>query len=273
MSAAVNSRAREIIRLAKPGLDKRKDTSQSPLGRQEHGMVRRRFQAPEPQHPPDDRLKIAVREMEPVEIGGKIGMVRSELQPAASVFGDDVFDDGAGFGEEHSLVLDDGRGAERVQALQFGRRKDGHGIALVKREFVRNAKLLAEPHDPLRLRMTEVVDSQHEWLSAGRICPPIARLRGATTGYARLAFPAGRRCRLRFRCKKLTASPRQPRTEPAAPPDKLDSAGRSREAASPWRSRRAFRRQRSLPTCPSCWPDRKPPRKAEKRQAVLRRAR
>src|SRR5205814_7331091 len=92
-------------------------------------------------------------------------------ETAIAMFGDDVLDDRTGLGEDQITIGDQRRGAERMERLVFGRREPGDGIALVKLQFVRDAKFLTEPNDPLGLRFAQVMDRQHTELPGQRSRP------------------------------------------------------------------------------------------------------
>jgi len=125
------------------------------------GIVGRQIEPPEDHVPPRRRLKRAVGEMEPVEKLREVGMVRRQHQPALAVTGDDVFDDGPRFGQQHVAVLDHRRRAEWVQGLVFRRGEPRDGVPVIDLELIGDAEFLAEPDDPLGLRHAEMMDGEH----------------------------------------------------------------------------------------------------------------
>jgi hypothetical protein len=86
-----------------------------------------------------------------------------ECQPAAAVFCNDVFDDGAGFRQHHIAIGDDGRRSDSMQRFIVRRRQHGLGIPRVALQLVGNLQLLAEPDDALGLRLAEMMDGKHGW--------------------------------------------------------------------------------------------------------------
>eukprot|EP01036_Dinobryon_divergens_P041956 gene41956-55668_t len=121
------------------------------LHRLEHRIVGRKIQPPQDHVAAGRRLERAVGEMEPVE----------EDEPALAMLRDDPVDDGAGLGQQHVAVLHHRRRAQRMQRLVFGRRQPRDRIAVVDLQVVRDAEFLAEPDDPLGLRLAEMMDRQH----------------------------------------------------------------------------------------------------------------
>lgn len=73
-----------------------------------------------------------------------------------------VFDNRAGFGEHELAVGDHGGSSDRMQRLVGRRRQHGPGIARRVLELIGNAELLAEPDDPFRSRLAEMMDGEHE---------------------------------------------------------------------------------------------------------------
>jgi hypothetical protein len=72
-----------------------------------------------------------------------------QRQPAATVPGDDVLDDGTGLGQHEVAIGDHRRGAHWMQGRQFRGREHGDRVPLVALQRVWHAQLFAQPEDAL----------------------------------------------------------------------------------------------------------------------------
>lgn len=97
------------------------------------------------------RLQVAVGKVEPVQVVGKVSVLRRQRQPAPAMPGNDVLHDGARLGNLHIAIGHHRRRASRVQGAQLGRGQAGDRVAGVVLERVGNAQLFAKPDDPLGL--------------------------------------------------------------------------------------------------------------------------
>jgi hypothetical protein len=72
-----------------------------------------------------------------------------------------IFNDGAGFGDPRVALVQHRRLAERVDGLQGGGRQHGLRVALIPLHLIGQAHFLQQPEDPLRAGIVEVVDGDH----------------------------------------------------------------------------------------------------------------
>ncbi len=103
----------------------------------------------------------ALGEVEPVGVALPVLGADGRDHAAAAVLAENVFDDGAGFGDRLALIGDDRRLAQRVDGEQLGRGGHGLGVPLVALDLVRQAELLQQPQDALRTGIVEMMDGQH----------------------------------------------------------------------------------------------------------------
>jgi hypothetical protein len=100
--------------------------------------------------------------VKPIDVAQIVRRAGFRLQPAAAVTVDEIFGDGARFGQRQPAVGYDRRFAERMHGAQFRRRQHGRGMAPIGLDFIRKIKLLKQPEDAVRARLLEVMDGDHE---------------------------------------------------------------------------------------------------------------
>jgi hypothetical protein len=109
-------------------------------------------------------LQITVREVEPIEIVGVVGMRRWESKTSVSMFVDEVIGNGERFCEENrgffvSCVFDDWGRAHGVEGCQF--RRSENGTALVEFNLVGDVEFLEKPWDSFSLADLKVVNCDY----------------------------------------------------------------------------------------------------------------